>query len=124
MVGVRYFGLKTETKWHLTGTVEGPGGQQELTKDGKKSRDSSLFDGVFGVRGKAQLGEHFSIPYYGDIGLGSSKLTWQASVGIAWAPGKMEFALCYRQMSWAQKEDELVQGLRLGGPNISIGYRF
>ena len=125
IVGVRYFGMKTETKWHLQGTVEGPGGDQVvLAKDGKRSRNTNLWDGIFGVRGKAQLGEHFSLPYYADAGLGSSKLTWQGSVGIAWAPGKMEFALCYRHISWAQKDDKAVTGLRMGGPQLAIGYRF
>jgi hypothetical protein len=125
IVGVRYFGLRTDTKWHLESTVEGPGGNQAvLAKDGKESRDSNLWDGVFGVRGKAQLGEHFYIPYYADIGLGTSKLTWSGNLGFAWAPGKVEIALCYKYMSWAQKNDKLVTGLRLGGPQFSIGYRF
>jgi hypothetical protein len=124
IVGVRYFGLKTDTKWHLQGTVDRPDGSEVLSKDGGKSRSVNLWDGVFGLRGKVQFGEHFSLPYYADVGLGTSKVTWQGNVGIAWAPGKMEFALCYRYMSWAQKEEDLVQGLRLGGPELAIGYRF
>jgi hypothetical protein len=125
MIGVRYFGLKSETKWHLSGAVDIPGSDQViLPRDGKSSHDKSLWDGIFGIRGKARLGEHWSIPFYADAGLGNSKFTWQGSAGIDWAPGKLEFALCYRQMSWEQKEDKFVQGLRLGGPQLSIGYRF
>jgi len=125
IVGVRYFGLKSETKWHLSGSIETPGSAQViLPKDGDSSHNDNLFDGIFGIRGKARLCEHFSIPYYADGGLGSSKFTWQGAVGIDWSPGKLEFALSYRQMSWEQKDDKFVQGLRLGGPQLSIGYRF
>jgi hypothetical protein len=125
IVGVRYFGLKSETKWHLSGTVETPGSAQViLPKDGDSSHNNNLWDGIFGLRGKARLGEHWSIPYYVDAGLGNSKFTWQGSAGIDWAPGKLELALLYRQMSWEQKEDKFVQGLRMGGPQLSIGYRF
>jgi hypothetical protein len=125
IVGVRYFGLKSETSWHLQAAVEGPGGNQVvLARDGKASHNPNLWDGIFGVRGKAQLGEHFYLPYYVDIGTGNSKVTWQGQLGVAWAPGKMEFALCYKHMSWAQKDDKFLQGLRLGGPQLSIGYRF
>ena len=124
-VGVRYFGMKTETKWDLQTAVEGPGGDQVvLAKQGKRSHNNNLWDGIVGIRGKAQLAEHFSLPYLVDAGLGSSKLTWQGSVGIAWAPGKMEVALCYRHISWAQRDDKAVEGLRMSGPQLAIGYRF
>jgi len=125
MVGVRFFGLKTETEWHLDATVEGPGGGPVvLSKDGKSSDNENLWDGIFGIRGKARLGDKWSIPYLADIGTGSSKVTWQGSVGIAFAPGKMEFALCYRHLAWEQKDDKVVQSLRMGGPQLAIGYRF
>lgn len=123
MVGVRYCGLKAETDWHLEAAIE-EGGQVILSRDGKRSENTNLWDGIFGVRGKARLGDKWSLPYLADIGTGTSKVTWQGSVGVAFAPGKMEFAICYRHVSWEQKDDKLVQSLRMGGPQFAIGYRF
>ncbi len=123
--GVQYFGLKAETKWHLEAPITGPGGNTiVLAKDGKTSHKSNLWDGVVGVRGKAQLGKQWFIPYLADIGAGTSKLTWGGSAGVAFEPGNWQFALSWRMMSWAQKDDKFVQGLRFGGPALAIGYTF
>ncbi|HET7452813.1 MAG TPA: hypothetical protein VFL12_08740 [Thermoanaerobaculia bacterium] len=123
--GVQYFGLKAETKWHLEAPVTGPGGSTVvLAKDGKTSHDNHLWDGIFGVRGKAQICPQWFVPYMADIGAGSSKVTWGASAGIAFEPGNWQFALSWRQMSWAQKDDKFVEGFRMGGPALSIGYAF
>src|SRR5512135_112055 len=52
LVGVRFFGLKSETKWHLEGAITGPGGNEViLSKDGKTSNNENLWDGIFGIRG-------------------------------------------------------------------------
>ena len=123
--GVQYLGLKAETKWHLEAPITGSGGNAiVLAKDGKTSHNTNLWDGIIGVRGKAQIGRQWFIPYLADIGAGTSKLTWGASAGVAFEPGNWQFALSWRTMSWAQKDDKFVQGLRFGGPALSIGYTF
>ncbi|HET9793768.1 MAG TPA: hypothetical protein VFS34_04840 [Thermoanaerobaculia bacterium] len=125
LVGVQFFGLKSETKWHLEGTITGPGGNEViLSKDGKASNNANLWDGIFGIRGKARIGRQWAVPYYADIGAGTSKLTWSGAAGIAFEPGNWQFALSWRQISWSQKDDKLVQGLRVGGPALAIGYAF
>ena len=123
--GLQYFGLKTDTKWHLEAAVAGPGGNGiALARDGKTSHDQNLWDGIVGVRGKAQIGKQWFIPYLADVGAGSSRLTWGGSAGVAFEPGNWEFALSWKMMSWSQKDDKFVQGLRFGGPALAIGYVF
>jgi hypothetical protein len=44
-----------------------------------------LWDGIIGVKGRFLLGgSNWSIPYYLDVGTGSSSLTWQGMLGVAY----------------------------------------
>ena len=82
LVGFRYFGLKASTDWKLTATVNGPGGGQVFPRSGSISQREDLWDGVIGLRGRLNLGgSKFYVPYYLDVGTGSSEVTWEGVVG-------------------------------------------
>jgi hypothetical protein len=111
--GLRYFGLEATTDWQLTGTITGPGGGQTFPRTGGISGRADLWDGIVGVRGHVLLGSSdWSIPYYLDLGAGSSNVTWQGMLGVAYSFKWGGVTLAYRNLYYDQKDDKLVQDLR------------
>jgi hypothetical protein len=123
--GFRYFGLEVSTDWELTTTVSGPGGSQVFPRSGSVKKSEDLWDGIIGLRGRLNLGgSRFYIPYYIDVGMGSSKLTWQGMTGLAYGFKWIDIFLSYRHLYYEMDNDELVQDLSLSGPEIGLTFRF
>jgi len=123
--GLRYFGLKASTDWQLTAEVTGPGGGQTFPRTGSISEREDLWDGIVGVKGRVWLGRsNWAIPYYFDVGTGSSSLTWQGMLGIAYSWKWIEARLAYRHLYYDQKGDKLVQDMRFSGPALGVTFRF
>jgi hypothetical protein len=123
--GFRYFGLQTETNWRLNAAVAGPGGGAALAQTGSVSKDETLVDGIYGIRGRIPLGQGgWSIPYYADVGTGSSDLTWQALLGIGYRLSWAELILAYRHLHYSQGDDKFIQELNFSGPQFGAIFRF
>ena len=123
--GLRYFSLQASTSWQLEGVINGPGPGQTFPRTGGISAGADLWDGIIGVRGRVPLGiSDWSIPYYLDIGAGSSQLTWQGMIGIAYTFKWGDVTLAYRNLYYDQKDDKLVQDLRFDGPALGATFRF
>ena len=123
--GLRYFSLQASTSWQLEGVINGPGPGQTFPRTGGISAGADLWDGIIGVRGRVPLGiSDWSIPYYLDIGAGSSQLTWQGMIGIAYTFKWGDVTLAYRNLYYDQKDDKLVQNLRFDGPALGATFRF
>ena len=123
--GLRYFDLKASTDWQLALDVTGPGGGQTFPRTGGISASEDLWDGIVGVRGRVWLGSsNWAIPYYLDLGTGSSSLTWQGMLGIAYSWNWIEARLAYRHLYYDQKGDKLVQDVRFSGPALGVTFRF
>jgi len=123
--GLRYFGLHTSTDWQLTATVTGPGGGQTFPRSGSISERADLWDGIVGVKGRVWLGRsNWSIPYYFDVGTGSSELTWQGMLGVAYSFKWGGVNLVYRHLYYDQKGDKLVQDMRFSGPALGVTFRW
>jgi hypothetical protein len=123
--GLRYFGLKASTDWQLTVAVTGPGGGQTFPRAGSISERADLWDGIVGVKGRVWLGRtNWSVPYYLDVGTGSSSLTWQGMLGVAYSFKWGGVTLAYRHLYYDQKGDKLVQDLRFSGPALGVTFRF
>ena len=124
--GLRYFDLTVSASWQLASDVIGPGGGQTFPRTGGISRSLTLWDGIVGVRGRVPLGSSdWSIPYYLDIGTGSSNVTYQWLLGVAWSFnqwGSVTFA--YRDLYLDQKDDKFLQNLRFNGPALGATFRF
>jgi hypothetical protein len=89
-----------------------------------RSQSAELWDGIVGVRGAINLGEHWYIPYHGDIGTGDSDLTWQLFTGIGYRFSWGNIRLGYRYLKYEQDEDKALQDLELSGPVMGVGFRF
>jgi len=125
--GLRYFSLNASTSWSLVTdvTVTGGGGGQTFPRNGGISAGADLWDGIIGVRGRIPLGQgHWSIPYYLDLGAGSSQLTYQWMLGIAYAFRWGDVTLAYRDLYYDQTDDKLVQELRFSGPALGATFHF
>ena len=123
--GLRYFGLEISTDWELTTTVDGPGGSQVFPRSGSVKKSEDLWDGIIGLRGRLNLGKSkFYIPYYIDVGMGSSKVTWQGMTGLGYGFKWIDMLLAYRHLYYEQDDDDLVQDLSLSGPEIGLIFRF
>jgi len=123
--GLRYLGIEARTDWQLTGTVTGPGGAQTFPASGNASRRSDLWDGIIGMRGRVRFGEsQWFMPYYLDVGTGSSTLTWQGFLGVAYAFKWNDAVFGYRRLYYDQSDSKLLQDFRFSGPSFGATFRF
>jgi hypothetical protein len=122
--GLRYLGITAETSWNLSAAVAGPQLGQTFAAAGSASRSKDLFDGIIGFRGRAKIADRWYLPYYADVGTGSSNLTWQALAGISYAFGWGEVALAYRHLYYDQKGDNLMHDFKFSGPMVGATFRF
>ena len=122
--GFRYFGVETSVDWRLSATITGQIGGQSLSRSGSISQDEDLWDGIIGVRGRINLGgSNWFLPYYLDIGTGSSDFTWQGLLGVAYAFKWINLKLVYRHLYY-DTEDKLLKDLRFSGPAFGATFRF
>jgi hypothetical protein len=123
--GLRYAGLKASTDWKLAVDVTGPGGGQTFPRAGSVSERMDLWDGIVGAKGRVWIGgSDWSVPYYLDGGTGSSNLTWQGIIGIAYSFKWGEATLAYRDLYYDRGSDKLLQDMRLSGPTLAATFRF
>jgi hypothetical protein len=84
-----------------------------------------LWNGIIGVKGRVWLGSsNWSIPYYLDVGTGSSNLTWQGMLGVAYSFKWGAVTLAYRNLYFDQGGDKLIQDMRFNGPELGVTFRF
>ena len=89
------------------------------------SKRVELWDGAVGVRGSLGLGgDHWFVPYYADIGAGSSSLTWQAITGVGYKFGWGDLNLFYRYLRYDMQHDDLLQNVSFYGYGFGFGARF
>ena len=125
MGGVRYFGLQASTDWQLSAAVDGPRQGETLSRSGSVSEREDIWDAIVGIRGRVALGSsHWFVPYYFDVGTGTSIVTWQGLLGIGYRYKWIEGTLAYRHLSYSQGGDKLAQDLSFSGPGLGITFRF
>jgi len=123
--GARYLELDIETSWNLSLDITAPGGDVVLPAQGGRGNDVELWDGILGVRGHYRIGDgNWAIPYYLDVGTGSSDLTWQALAGISYGYRWGELILVYRHLDYNDESGKLLEQLALSGPTFGARFRF
>jgi hypothetical protein len=122
--GVRYLTLEAESEWRLDGEITTGGSGRTFARQGSVSESADLWDAVVGVRGELLLGGRWFVPYYGDIGAGSSQLTWQGVTGIAYRFSWWDLRLTYRYLHYDMDHDDLLQGVSFQGGAVSAKFRF
>jgi len=123
--GVRYMGVDVSTKWNLTTAITTPMGDTVLPAAGNIGNDKDLWDGLVGIRGRTKVGNgNWSVPYYFDIGAGSSDLTWNAMLGLSYTYGWGDLVFAYRHLQYDQDSDSLLQDFSFSGPGFGATFRF
>jgi hypothetical protein len=123
--GFRYLTIQASTNWQLAANVTGPGPGQSFARSGSISQRADLWDWIVGVRGRVGLDSGpWAIPYYFDVGTGSSTVTWQAMTGIEYNFNWGNVQLSYRYLYYNMKDDELLQGVSFSGPELGVTIRF
>jgi hypothetical protein len=95
LAGFRYVGIETELKVDIIGS------DGVVDTSSRSSRDLTEWDGILGVKGQVRLGEgRWYMPYYLDVGTGSSNWTWQALLGVGCAFDWGDVNLSIRSLSY------------------------
>jgi hypothetical protein len=114
MLGVRYFYAESTLRLQ----VDAPPVDETLRSA------PTVWNGFVGGRGRVELGKHWYLPFYLDIGTGGSDFTWQGYAGIGYAFKWGGPVLGYRYLSFDQGDEEAVRRLSFGGPELGVGFRF
>ncbi|CAB3809624.1 hypothetical protein [Paraburkholderia fynbosensis] len=123
IVGMRYLGIKATLDVLYSASVEGG---PSVNPNVHASEVQNIFNGFAGVRGRLLLSGdgRWYVPYYLDVGTGSSRFTWQALAGVGYAARWGDVSLTYRYLAFYGSGDQLVQTLRFSGPSANITFRF
>ena len=123
--GARLFSVDVSTSWDLTAAITTPGGVELLAAQGSIGSDTDLWDGIVGVRGHFGIGDgNWSLPYYFDVGAGSSDLTWNAMAGLSHTFDWGDLILVYRHLEYDEDSDGLMQDFSFSGPAFGAVFRF
>ena len=118
LAGFRYVGIDTELKLDITGS------EGVIDTRVRSSRNLTEWDGILGVKGQLRLGEgRWFMPYYLDVGTGSSNWTWQALIGVGYAFDWGEVNLSIRSLSY-DYNDKHDADLRMTGPTLGATFRW
>lgn len=123
--GFRYFGVEASIDWALTAAITSPVGGKAFPRSGTLSQSEDLLDAIVGGRGRVNLGKSkWYLPYYLDIGTGSSDFTWQGLLGVAYAFKWGDIKLAYRHLDYNTDEGKLLEDFRFSGPAFGATFRF
>lgn len=112
-------GVEASVNWQFTGPLG------FLPQAESLSQKEDLVDAIIGLWGKTKLGAgNWFVPYYLDVGTGSSTSTWQGMAGIGYSYKWGDVLLAYRELYYDQKSDKLLQNVRLSGPVLGATFRF
>lgn len=126
IAGFRYMDLKVSSNWNLNATVTSPNGGQTFSRSGSASKSGDNTNFIVGAKGQFKLGQsNWFIPYYADVGGGSSTTTWQLATGVGYAFGWGDIRLDYRYLAYKQdSDDKFLEKLELGGLALGANFRF
>lgn len=117
LAGFRYLSMDTDLKWQIDGSGD------RLAVASSVSNDQEEWDGIVGARGRILFGDtNWFMPYYLDVGTGSSNWTWQAILGVGYRFGWGETTLAIRSLSY--DFDEHDADIRFTGPAIGVTFRW
>ncbi|TCK43548.1 hypothetical protein B0G84_1885 [Paraburkholderia sp. BL8N3] len=123
IVGLRYLGAKGTLDAAIGATVgSGPGASSNF----HVAQVQNIFDGFAGLRGRATITRDgaWYVPFYLDVGTGTSEFTWQALTGVAYAAKSIDASLLYRYLAFYGSGNQLIQTLRFSGPSLNVTFKF
>jgi opacity protein-like surface antigen len=114
LAGGRVWSISTDLDLQLAGILPVSAGSTQ-----------TWIDPVAGIRVHADLGNGFGLSGYGDVGAGSSRLTWQLRGTIDYAFNKnWSASIGYRHLAVDYRRGGFVYDTSLSGPIAGVSYRF
>jgi len=111
--GIRYFSLKVDLEV-----------DRERTNNKERVFYDALLDGVVGIKGQYNINKNYFIPYYMDVGMGGSDLTYQLQAGVGYAGEWGDIIYSYRHLVWDIGDDDILNQFILSGSSIAYRYNF
>ena len=124
IAGLRVGRLEANVDWTLSASVTLPDGTPVLARSGSLGASRDVVDGVIGARGRWQIDSRWAVPWYVDIGTGTSRFTWQAFAGASYAFGWGELLFAWRHLGLQDQDREVFRRVTLGGPTLGATFRF
>ena len=124
IAGLRVGRLQADVDWTLSATVTLPDGTPVLARNGSLGASRDVVDGVIGARGRWQIDSRWAVPWYVDVGTGTSRFTWQAFAGASYAFGWGELLFAWRHLGLQDQDREVFRRVTMGGPTLGATFRF
>jgi hypothetical protein len=122
LAGTRYLSLNQKLNWTFSGDL---GPMPPVERSGSAEAGGPLWDGIFGVRGKALFGaeRQWSVPFYLDGGAGGSNQTFQVAGGIAYSFQWGDVTAMWRYLDYDLSGSK-VKSITFDGPQIGATFRW
>jgi hypothetical protein len=118
--GFRDGQFKASLDWQFSGPLGA------FPQTGSTSNTMVAWTGLIGLKGRISLGGNgaWFIPYYADVGWGSSASTWQGLAGIGYRVRWGELLLTYRYLHYDADENRLLDDVSIIGPALGATFHF
>lgn len=114
LAGARVWSVSNDVDLSIAGVVSLSGGTER-----------TWIDPVAGLRLRANLGRGFGLSAYGDIGAGSSQLTWQLRGTLDYTFNEhWSVSVGYRHLAVDYRSGSYVFDTALSGPIMGVSYKF
>ena len=123
VAGTRYLDVDQTIEWDIEANAdEVPVGE----RTGKVEAGLTNWDVIFGVRGRFAFGSKKAlfIPYYLDVGVGDSDLTWQGVAGLGYAFGWGEIVAAWRHLYYDMSSGSAIDEISFSGPVAGVTFRW
>ena len=120
VAGVRYLSLKERLEWNFSGSF---GNLPEASRAGNVEISNNNYNAIVGVKGQVQGDGGWRVPYYIDVGTGSSQLTWQGAIGVAYVFNWGQLGLLYRYIDF-RIGSRTLKDLTIAGPMMGATFRW
>ena len=123
LAGARYLDVSQTLDWTINGDISA---LPPVSRDGSAEVSSTLWDGIVGVKGVADLGSDHKwfIPYYLDVGTGQSDLTWQVNAGIGYRYSWGALVATWRYLDYELDSGNPIKSVNLNGPLFGASFRW
>ncbi len=118
VAGMRYFNLQERLEWSFTGSL---GSLPESARSGKGEISSNNFNAIVGLKGQVQGDGGWRLPYYIDVGTGTSQFTWEGATGLAYQFHWGEVSFLYRYIDFQIHSSKLVN-FTIAGPLVGATF--
>jgi hypothetical protein len=115
LAGFRYANITSKLTLQIVGSRDFLDGAYRV------SLDRTEWDGIVGAKGQILFPDtHWFVPYYFDVGTGSSNWTWQAMAGLGYRFDWGDVTLALRSLSYEFNDNNA--SLRLTGPALGVAF--